>query len=156
MRNQEKQTLERENRVFGGIEVFRIGFKTLFYKARSEMAVLPPISNFWPVGTILCRSAQYCAGVTFMQPVASRWPPSPAGGVPTALFRPCEQFWVFIVQESARKCIPDAQPASVLTSDRVFCAWHPDSSKDCILLYPLSFTRFKSCPVCFAYITRVV
>ena len=76
MKNQEKQTLERENRVFGGIEVFRIGFKTLFYKARSEMAVLPPISNFWPVGTILCRSAQYCADGLFWQPVA-------AGGHPT-------------------------------------------------------------------------
>ncbi|GMP77513.1 hypothetical protein CsSME_00033768 [Camellia sinensis var. sinensis] len=63
-------------------------------------------------------------------PVDSRWPPLPAGDVPTALFRPYEEFLVFIAQEGARKCISDAQPASVLTSGRVFLR----SIENCIIL----------------------
>ena len=86
------------------------------------MSNLPRLSNFLPVGNILCRLAVYCADGVIFQPVDSWWPPFPAGGVPTTLFRPYEKFLVFIAQESARKCISDAQPASVLTSDRVFCA----------------------------------
>ena len=69
--------------------------------------------------------------------MASRWPPLSAGGVPTALFRPYEKFVVFIAQESARKCISDVQPASVLTAGRVSSAWHSNSCKVypfCILL----------------------
>ena len=61
--------------------------------------------------------------------MASRWPPLSAGGVPTALDRPYEKFVVFIAQESARKCISDVQPASVLTSGRVSSAWHSNSCK---------------------------
>ena len=101
------------------------------------MSKLPRFSNCLPVGNVLCRPALFCDDGVIFQPVDSRWPPLPAGDVPTALFRPCEEFLVFIVQESARKCASDGQPASVLTSGRVFCAWHSNSCKVypfCILL----------------------
>ena len=100
-----------------------------------------------PVGNVLCRPALFCAdGIVFV-PMASRWPPLTAGGVPTALFRPFEKFVVFIAQESARKCISDAQPTSVLTAGRVSSAWHSNSYK----VYPFCILfEFKSCPMCVA------
>ncbi|KAF5931795.1 hypothetical protein HYC85_027966 [Camellia sinensis] len=52
----------------------------------------------------------------------------------------------FSVQNSAKQCIFDAQPASVLTSGRVSCAWHSNSCE----VYPfrilLPFTKLKRFP----------
>lgn len=102
-----------------------------------------------PAPATVCRSALFCAdGIVFV-PMASRWPHLSAVGVPTALFRPFELFLVFIAEESARKCISDAQPASVLTSGRVSSAWHSNSCK----VYPFCILfEFKGCPMCVAQI----
>ena len=51
---------------------------------------------------------------------------------------------VFIAQESARKCISDIQPPSVLTAGRVSSAWHSNSYK----VYPfciLSNSKVTPC-----------
>ena len=133
----EGKALKRENKGFRRERNEKMGFKTLFYNTQGEKSKLPRASNCLPVGYILCRPALFCAdGIVFV-PMASRWPPLSAVGVPTALFRPFELCLAFIAQESARKCISDTQPASVLTAGRGSSAWHSNSCNVysfCILL----------------------
>ena len=117
----EKHSRERKER-FSAVGNEEIGLEALFYNTRGGKTKLPRTSNCLPVGNVLCRPALFCADRIVFVPMASRWPPLTASGVPTALVRPFEKFVVFIAQESARKCISDVQPASVLTAGRVSSA----------------------------------
>ena len=94
---------------------------------------------------------RWTAGDALWWPVGIRWSPTMVFDPLTSLFGLYVWFRAFSDQNSAKQCISDAQSAFVLTSDRVFCAWHSNSCK----VYPfptlLAFTKLKSCPMRIAY-----
>ena len=115
--------------------------KPYFKRPKAKSQNCPELGIFGRSAIFLAGRPNIWPEMFFWWPVDGRWLPLPVSERPTTLFGSDLWFGTFIVQDSTRKGISDAQSASVSTSDRVFCVWHSNLCK----VYPFGilFISYK-------------